>query len=442
MRILSFLLLALVASPGFSKETAEDLVQRELVDAVERISRAKAELIRLEPKEDAAAGKLKAAERRLAAAYGKAEASYVAEHERAAAAGQRSTDLPLDRASCPTRRPGDGKAPPVRVRSAQVKTSWRKALVGAQVEIENAGRTKEEIEIRQCVTERGRVRLAFPVKRKTLIAGTSVTLRNGAAWADPVASEKDDSRYELVTDLVVRGCRVDRFVCPFAFRESWLCHDVPFVNGRRAAAAEAEPEADGLAAVRHIPAPVRGAAVAEDPNAARRDTYRRQAAELEAKCNAIKDRIRRNQKLVEKMTLRAEMLEGVRKFAPSVRERQSELHAYEEGEAKVVTGPGPCIRRELMLESGCRYRVTAQVKAENVKGTSIVLRLHAPCADGSALQASADIGAGTFDWRSVAFDFEAPSGVGLSSLEYGLESGTGSASFRDVTVYSVAHTLE
>lgn len=441
------MLLALVAATAFSKETAEDLVQRELVDAVERISRAKAELIRLEPQEDAAEGKLKSAERRLAAAYGKAEAAYGAEHDRAAALGQASTDLPLDRASCPTRRSDDGQTsasdlPSVRVRSAQVKTSWRKALVGAQVEIENAGQTKAEIEIRQCVTERGRIRLAFPVKRKTLLAGTSVTLRNGAAWADPVASEKDDSRYELVTDLVVRGCRVDRFVCPFAFRESWLCHDVPFVNGRRAAAAEAEPEADNLVPVRRILAPVRGAAVAEDPNAARRDTYRRQAAELEAKCNAIKDRIRRSQKSAETMTLRAEMLEGVRKFAPRVRERLSELHAYEEGEAKVVTGPGPCLRRELMLEAGCRYRVTAQVKAENVKGASIVLRLHAPFADGSALQAAADIGAGSFDWRSVSFDFEAPSGVGLSALEYGLESGTGSASFRDVTVYSVAHTLE
>ena len=441
MRILSFLLLALVASPGFSKETAEDLVQRELVDAVERISRAKAELIRLESKEDAAAGKLKAAERRLAAAYGKAEASYVAEHERAAAAGQRSTDLPLDRASCPTRRPGDGKAPPVRVRSAQVKTSWRKALVGAQVEIENAGRTKEEIEIRQCVTERGRVRLAFPVKRKTLLAGASATLRNGAAWADPVASEKDDARYELVTDLVVRGCRVDRFACPFAFRERWLCHDVPFVNGRRAAAADAAAD-DSLAPVRRMPAPVRGTGMTNDPNAVRRDAYRRQAAELEAKGNAIKDRIRQSLKSVEAMTLRAEMLEGVRKFAPRVRERLSELHAYEEGEAKVVAGPGPCLRRELMLESGCRYRVTAQVKADGVKGTAVVLRLHAPFADGSALQASADIGAGTFDWRPVAFDFEAPSGVGLSSLEYGLEGGTGTASFRDVTVYSVARTLE
>lgn len=441
------MLVAFVASSGFPKETAEDLIQRELVDAVERISRAKAELIRLEPREDVAAGKLKTAERRLAAAYKKAEAAYDAEHERASAAGLRSTDLPLDRASCPTRRPGGGQAsasdlPSVRVCSAQVKTSWRKALVGAQIEIENAGREKAEIEIRQFVTERGRVRLAFPVKRKTLLAGESETLRNGAVWADPVASEKEDSRYELVTDLVVRGCRVDRFACPFAFRERWLRHDVPFVNGRCSAPAEDASDADGLVPVRRIPAPLRGADMSNSPNAARRDAYRRQAAELETKCNAIKDRIRQSLRSTETMTIRAELLEGVLKFAPHVRERLSELHAYEEGSAKVVTGPGPCLKRELMLESGCRYRVTAQVKAENVKGTSVVLRLHAPFADGSAVQASADIGSGTFDWRSVAFDFEAPAGVGLSSLLYGFEGGTGTASFRDVTVYSVARTLE
>ena len=288
MKNLSFLLVALVSAAAFARETAADRVQRELIDAVERISWAKAELIRLEPKTDVAQAKLKSAERRLAAAVAKAS----------------------------------------------------------------------------------------------------------------------------VADLTRTNALPDR------------------------------AGVDSLAPVRHIPAPSRAAVVADDPNVVRRDAYRRQAAELEAKCYALRDQIRANLRAAEAMTLRAEMIEGVRKVAPSVRERLCELRAYEEDEPKIVTGPGPCVKREIMLEEGLRYRVTAQVKAEDVRGTVIILSLQAPFADGSAFETAADVGAGTFDWRTVAFDFEAPAGVGLSSLRYGLDGGSGEVSFREVTVYSVSRTLE
>lgn len=363
-----------------------DKVHKEIVDYAQRLARVKSQLPTLEQQEDAARAKLRAAEKRLAAAYGKAEAAFAAERARNAATGAKSTDIPLERATCrsrlcinglwdvskdrqhwekhlvpctvkesyyycstypvePVKKGGiygpykpsygfdgysaplllqspklffrttyawDGKSgrptffcdgiiqhakfysngkpcgeyfgnigrvsvpladpvvgentfevefdqepslahhqseglrgdcyidylPDVRVKDIHVKTSWRKALVGAKTEIENVGAEKAAVEVRQFVTENGRIRFTLPYAKATVPPGETVQVKRGGRWADPElwgigGVYGKPHLYELVTDVFVGGCRVDRHVQEFGFREFWIHHTDFFLNGRR-----------------------------------------------------------------------------------------------------------------------------------------------------------------------------------------------------------------
>ena len=361
-------------------------VEKDIAAAVERIARAKGELPDLERKAAAARAKLSEAEKRLAAAYKKVEQDFAAEHAKNAAQGLKSTDLPLERATCrsricinglwdvskdrkhwerhlvpivlkeayfytstypvePVKKGGiygpykpsfgfdgyeapvllqseklwfrttyrwDGKTgrptffcdgilqhakfysngkpcgeyfgsigrvsvpladpvvgentleiefdqepslpqhqsegirgdcyidylPEIRVKDIYVKTSWRKALVGAKTEIENAGSEKAEVEIRQFVTESGRIRFTLPPARATVGAGETSVVKCGGRWADPVlwgigGIYGEPHLYELVTDVFAGNRRIDRHVQEFGFREFWIHHTDFFLNGRR-----------------------------------------------------------------------------------------------------------------------------------------------------------------------------------------------------------------
>ena len=363
-----------------------DKVQKDIVDLAERAMRAKGDLPKLESAADHAKLKLQSAERRLAAAYRKAEADFAAERAAAVAAGAKSTDIPLERATCRSRlcinglwdvskdrrhwekhlvpivvkesyyytstypvepvkkggiygpykpsygfegyqaplllqsaklwfrttyrwdgtggRPNffcdgilqhakfysNGKPcgeyfgnigrvsvpladprvgentleiefdqepslshhqseglrgdcyidflPEVRVKDIHVKTSWRKALVGAKTEIENVGAEPAEVEVRQYVTEAGRIRYTLPSAKVRVPAGETASVKRGGRWADPklwgIGGEYGEPHlYELVTDVSCNGRRIDRHVQEFGFREFWIHHTDFFLNGRR-----------------------------------------------------------------------------------------------------------------------------------------------------------------------------------------------------------------
>lgn len=363
-----------------------DKVQKDIIAAVEQTTRLKGEMPKLEQLADVAHAKLEAAERRLAQAYRKAESGFAAEHEKNAARGSASTDLPLERATCrsrlcinglwevskdrknwerhlvpivlkesyytcstypvePVKKGGiygpykpsygfegfkvptllqssklwfrtsyswDGKAgrpvfvcdgilqhakvyangaacgeyfgnigrvtvpltgsrvgentleiefdqepslshhenegirgdcyidylPDVRVKDIHVKTSWRKALLGAKTEIENVGASSVEVEVRQYAVENGRIRYSLPPTKRRIPAGETVEVKSGGRWKDPVlwgigGEYGKPHLYELVTDVIANGRRLDRHVQEFGFREFWVHHTDFFLNGRR-----------------------------------------------------------------------------------------------------------------------------------------------------------------------------------------------------------------
>jgi len=185
---------------------------------------------------------------------------------------------------------------------------------------------------------------------------------------------------------------------------------------------------------------------ADEATLRQRNQSRREMAELERKRNAIKESIRAQLEAAETLTVTAELMEGVRKFPPSERERQSELHVFEAGVARsVVKAAGEksnCVHRWLTLGEGHRYRFRADVRAEDVKGTEIKFGLMVPSPDGKTRWPSASVGSGSFEWRTVSFDYLMPAGSNSALLLYGLEGGSGRVEFRDVTVSELSRVLE
>jgi len=185
---------------------------------------------------------------------------------------------------------------------------------------------------------------------------------------------------------------------------------------------------------------------ADEASIKRRNQCRREMTELVKRRNAYKESIRSQLEAAETLTVTAELMEGVRKFPPVERERQSELHVYEAGVArpicKAADEKANCVHRWLTLEEGHRYRFIAEVRAENVTDTSIKFGLMVPKPDGKTQWPSASVGSGSFDWRTVSFDYLMPAGSVSALLLYGLEGGAGKVEFRDVTVYELSRVLE
>lgn len=127
---------------------------------------------------------------------------------------------------------------PVRTVDALVTTSWTKATLNAELEIENLTGQERQIEVRSRVVEKNRVRLELPVSRFRVAAGSRKTSRVSSKWADPkfwgiggVYGEPD--LYELVTDVYADGEQVDRHRVSFGFREFCIVHTEFFLNGKR-----------------------------------------------------------------------------------------------------------------------------------------------------------------------------------------------------------------
>ena len=180
---------------------------------------------------------------------------------------------------------------------------------------------------------------------------------------------------------------------------------------------------------------------ASEADVRRRNDSLREAAELEAKRNAIKECIRHDLEAAETLVTTAELMEGVRKTPPREVERLSEKFAYETDEPKTFvkteSDKRMCTHRWIKLDEGRHYRFRAEVRAEDVKGTVVKFGLMVPRPDGDTRWAVADIGAGTFDWRPVTFDYTMPVGSSSALFLYGLEAGSGTAGFRNVTVCEV-----
>lgn len=185
---------------------------------------------------------------------------------------------------------------------------------------------------------------------------------------------------------------------------------------------------------------------ASETDLKRRRLYRQEASALESRRNELKERIRQMTEAAETLTVTAELMEGTRRYPPVERERISELHTYEDAQPVTLTKAAgekaTCARRWLTLEEGHTYRLTAEVKADSVKDTSIKFGLMVPMTTSSTRWPGASVGAGTFDWRVVSFDFTLPSGARSALLLYGLESGSGTVAFRNVSVSEVSRVLE
>ena len=187
--------------------------------------------------------------------------------------------------------------------------------------------------------------------------------------------------------------------------------------------------------------------MASESDIRKRNRSRREMAELVARRNALKERIRLAEVTAETLNVTAELMEGVRKFPPQEREHLSELRSFEAGAPKAIAkgekDASACVHRWLTLSEGRRYRFFAGVRAEDVQGTNVKFGLMVPMPNNGPTQwPSASVGSGTFDWRDVSFDYDLPAGVTSVLLLYGLESGSGKVEFRDVTVMEVSRVFE
>ena len=130
------------------------------------------------------------------------------------------------------------RVPEVAVRDIHVKTSWRRALLAAKTEIENASGRTIRAEVRQYAAECGRIRFALPPVQVEIAAGGTGTVKTVGRWSDPKVwgiggKYGDPDLYDLVTDVFVDGRRTDRHVQTFGFREFWIRSTAFFLNGRR-----------------------------------------------------------------------------------------------------------------------------------------------------------------------------------------------------------------
>ena len=185
---------------------------------------------------------------------------------------------------------------------------------------------------------------------------------------------------------------------------------------------------------------------ASEAEIARRNRLCREAAECEAERNALKERIRADREAAWTLGVTAELMEGVRESPPVERERLVDLHRFESGTERVVTKAAAdkanCVHRWLTLQEGRRYRFRAEAKAEDVRDASVKFGLMVSVPWQKTQWPDCKVGSGTFDWRGISFDYEVPAGAGSVLLFYGLESGSGRVSFRNVVVSEISRVLE
>ena len=121
---------------------------------------------------------------------------------------------------------------PVHVSDVTIRTSVRKWVLDATVEIRNASRTAAKVSVRPRMAEADGV--ALDAKNVSLRAGERRALRWEVPWRNPKLWSIDAPNLcHLVTEVMVEGRQVDRQRTRFGFRELW-CEGPYFrLNGTR-----------------------------------------------------------------------------------------------------------------------------------------------------------------------------------------------------------------
>jgi len=170
----------------------------------------------------------------------------------------------------------------------------------------------------------------------------------------------------------------------------------------------------------------------------------RQAEELRRRVNKASDECLRLERTAETQRTTAAVVLGQRP-PPQRAEELSTVLEFETGEGCLLTRGGDggkaVVERWLsQVRPGVRYRFSAEIRTEDVKGCESVKfgglvkfpneRLDWP---------GALVGAGTLDWRPVSFDYTMANG-GAFCLLYGIEKGEGRMRVRNVRVSEVRET--
>jgi len=189
------------------------------------------------------------------------------------------------------------------------------------------------------------------------------------------------------------------------------------------------------------------AAVADEANELyeRNKELRRDVAALRTEVNALADECVRLEKTAETLTLTAELMDGRRRTLPKLVEEIVETVAEFETDVEraIVVPEGgkrSVVHRWLgdKVRPGSKYRFECMMKAEDVKGCEhIKFGGFVGVTGGSTQWPSSSVGAGTFDWRKVSFDYLVPAG-GRFTLLYGIESGYGKVWVKDVKVFRIS----
>jgi len=172
-----------------------------------------------------------------------------------------------------------------------------------------------------------------------------------------------------------------------------------------------------------------------------------EAAELRARVNALSDECARRTRTAHVLDVTCDLMTGARAVPPRRVERLVPVAAFETDapcvlEVKPGAKPQVVHRWPKGLKDGARYRFSCRMKAEGVTGCEHVkFGGFVGLANGKKAWPSASTGAGTFDWRTVTFDYTLPSGAGFCLL-YGIEAGHGKVEIRDVRIEEVTETEE
>lgn len=172
----------------------------------------------------------------------------------------------------------------------------------------------------------------------------------------------------------------------------------------------------------------------------------KEAVALRMRVNELTDDYMGCEKSAEILDVTGELMTGKRLVPPSGARRFVPVAAFETNAVKVLdntaTGKQMVEIKFLgqSLKAGTEYRFSCKMKAENVKGSeNIKFGGYITFASGAETQwPAASVGAGTFDWTEVSFDYVLPTGANVGIL-YGLESGVGRVSVRDVTVSEIVN---
>lgn len=180
----------------------------------------------------------------------------------------------------------------------------------------------------------------------------------------------------------------------------------------------------------------------------RNKELKRRVAAARTEVNALSDECVRLERTAETLALTAELMDGRRRNLPKLVEKIETVAAFETDSERLIEVP-PGGKRNVVhrwigerVKPGSKYRFECLMKAEDVKGCEHVKFGGFVAVKGGKTQwPSASIGAGTFGWRRVSFDYLVPAG-GNFCLVYGIESGSGKVWVKDVKAFRVLERLE